>query len=548
MKRRFLPLLCLVVLLLFGFLIFWLAQGAETRSAAQVTWFGAAGQVSGSNALLELGSRKYLVDIGSHYREHMGEGARQTGSLVPPAEEEDFAFDPEEIHAVFLTHAHLDHAGRLPELYRKGFRGTVYVAPPAKPILEVMLEMQIRYDGARQRSWEWSRYLSENKDHFTAHWNHACPWKNKIKPYNKMSLQGSFYDLQKEYQSSGKSIGPCKVCAGHELRPVMQLFTALPYGERKVLDKNTSVSFLDAKHIPGSSSIAFEAETGENQKMRVIFSGDLGSDMSRFLPEPAAAPASHHVFVEATYGDDSRTSTPDAEYKKFIHEIDKTLENGGIVWIPSFALDRSQRILYEIASARQGGLLQKVTDIYLPSPTARKITELYIDNPGWHNPGVSSVLDQIYSSVYKGYLNTDHFNPRPGSLVVTTAGMMDTGASLGLIPHLLPRDDVLLTFVGYQSPFTYGGQLKGSQLRRPAETVTIDGKLVRRAARVKSFSNFSGHGDADDIDRWLKHNRKAKIYLVHGEDEMLRSRQKDLNSKGFADVTIVGKSVTYRLE
>jgi metallo-beta-lactamase family protein len=286
-----------------------------------------------------------------------------------------------------------------------------------------------------------------------------------------------------------------------------------------------------------------QIETSKSEKVNVLFSGDLGNDMSRYLSEPDPAPKADYVFVEGTYGDYSRDFTIEEEYRRFIKEIGSTLSDGGIVWIPAFALDRSQRILHELESAINKGDLQGVSNIYLPSAAARKITKLYIDNPKWHDADVSTALEKIYSSVVKEYLDLDDFTPKPGSIIITTSGMMDSAYSVGLIPHLLHRTDLLIAFVGYQNPFTYGGQLRGG-----ADSVVVDDAEIIKRAKTSIFSCFSGHGDADDIDRWLYHNMQSKIFLVHGEKDSLERRSDDLNRKGFNDVTVVRPLTKYELK
>lgn len=405
---------------------------------AEVTYYGAAGEVSGSLALLEESDCKCLIDVGSHYGEHP-DGVKQETSLVGSTGEREFAFNPASIDAVILTHAHLDHTGRLPELYRKGFRGLIYATPPTKKILEVMLEMQIRYESERTRNWEWSiGYKRKGNDYFKAHWHYDCRWRNRISEHNKRRFRGSLFDIQKQHERIRINVIPCQVCAQQELRHLLAHFKTIPYNERTILGKGISFLFITAKHIPGSSSVSFEIATPNRSKVNIIFSGDVGSDMSRFLSEPEAAPKSDHVFVEGTYGNYSRDFSAEKEYQRFIQEIRDIINKEGIVWIPSFALDRSQRILYEIESAIHKGTLRSVSNIYLPSPTAKKITELYIDNPTWSDIDVSGSLRKIYSlTTAKEYLDLEDFEPKAGSIIITTSGMMDSAYSVGLIPKLL---------------------------------------------------------------------------------------------------------------
>lgn len=510
--------------------------------AVDVNYYGAAQEVSGSMAKLTNGSLNFLVDVGAHYNEHP-DGGIQRNTLTPPTIELDFGFDPASIHCVFLTHAHLDHTGRLPQLVREGFVGKIFTTAATKSILEVMLEMQLRYEKQRIRNWNWSEYSNKGKGYIKAHWNSECQWRRKISRHNLKGFIGSLYQLQKDHESQSIDVSPCKVCARIELDPILSKIVEVKYNTPVFPAQGVHVTFLDAKHIPGSASILFKFETSNGEHRSCIFSGDLGSDMSRFLNEPAIAPTVDAIFVEGTYGDHSRNFEHEDEYLKFRHDIAKSIEEGKIVWIPSFALDRSQRIMYELRVAMQDGVLPASTQIYLPSPTARKVTELYLDNDTWNDAEIELRLNQIYTLTSNEYLDPEEFDPAPGSILITTSGMMDSAFSVGLIDKLLERSEVIIAFVGYQSPFTYGGQIKEG-----SPTVEKDGKTIQKKAEHRSYACFSGHGDADDIDRWLENNIHTDIYLVHGDKESLASRRRDLMDKGFKNVTIVERIATYPLD
>ncbi len=217
-------------------------------NGVNVTYYGAAGEVGGSLAVLEIGDLHYLVDVGSRYGEHP-DGGKQTTSLVAQQKEDKLPFSAKSINAVILTHAHLDHTGRLPELYRKGFRGRVYATQPTKEILAVMLEMQIRYEKNRLRNWRWSKsYKKNRKDYFKAHWHQGCRWSKQIRDYNLATFRGTLYPLQKEHEKQNVTVSPCGECAQYELAPILTLFSTLPYQKKISISDNVYLTLLDAKH------------------------------------------------------------------------------------------------------------------------------------------------------------------------------------------------------------------------------------------------------------------------------------------------------------
>jgi len=405
--------------------------------AVSITYQGGAEEVDGSMALIEYKHTKILLDTGAHINK----------------KENNLTFNPKEINAIFLTHAHLDHIGRLIELYKKGFRGKIFSTKATKELSRVMLNMQ-------------NKYLDTNK---------------------------SF-----------------------SINKVMNLFVTVQF-YKKMKFKDIYFEFFPAKHIPGSSSILFFT----NKK--ILFSGDLGNRIGIFQTLNVKAPKADIVFVETTYGDYVRKSIK-KEFKDFSNTIILNI-NKKIIWIPVFALDRTQKMLYEIGKLFDKNLIPHNTKIYLISPTANKITNLYINNPFWiDNQKAIPIISETFFRSDDWLQN----KLKPPVIILSTSGMISAAASLGLLPQFVSRKDVLLLFVGYQSPNSYGGQIQSGK-----KIIEVNETNFSVNLSYKTFHIFSAHADAKDIDDWLINNKSSKIFLVHGNLENLKKRKQDLMKKGF---------------
>ena len=405
--------------------------------AVSITYQGGAEEIDGSMALIEYKNTKILLDAGSHIESN----------------DTNLTFNPKDIDAIFLTHAHLDHIGRLIELYKKGFRGKVFTTPATAKLSYYMLNMENKYSQ-----------------------QYTLP---SIKPLIRLFNEVSFY--------------------------------------KKTKFKDIYFEFIPAKHIPGSSSILFFT----NKK--ILFSGDLGNRIGIFQTLNIKAPKADIVFVETTYGTYVRRNIK-KEFKDFSNTIIKNI-NTKIIWIPVFALDRTQKMLYEIGQLFDKKLIPLNTKIYLLSPTANKITNLYINNPSWidNKKAIPYIKEAFYRS--DDWLKTI---PKPPVIILSTSGMINAAASLSLLPKLVNRKDVLLLFVGYQSPKSYGGIIQ-----KGLKKIKINGKTLKVNLSYKTFHIFSAHADAKDIDNWLSNNKNSKIFLVHGDLSSLKQRKKDLTKKGF---------------
>ncbi|MHC4598766.1 MAG: MBL fold metallo-hydrolase [Planctomycetota bacterium] len=500
-----------------------------------VSVYGAAGEVSGSLLVLDTGNGSWLIDCGAFYPD--GPGTAEERNIRAAGRNMELPKDARGVSAVFITHAHLDHIGRLPKLIRAGYKGPIYGSDATTAIAAVMLEMQVRYYRFQVRKWVWSR-KSEQKGFITSHWMPNCEWRNQIAQENIRMETCSLDDLAKKPMN----VSPCKTCSKIEVETILRLFKTVPYGRAFTVAKGVHATFYDAGHIPGSASILLEVK-GRDLHKRMLFSGDLGNHLSTLISGPKPAPASDVVFVETTYGDHERASNIAEQFKIFRREVGKAVANNEIVWIPSYALDRTQKILHQLSIGAIEGTIPKDVPIICPLSSARRISHIYrkgiADRKGWFRPDIEGNPSQITpNGLAERY-------PKRGlpcpCVVITASGMMDKIFSKSLLAELLPKAHVHVFLVGWQDPGS-----PGDQLMKRERVLTVDGKRIVVNASVHDFGCFSGHGDAKDIDQWLNaNNHGVRIVLVHGDKEALARRKDDLIRKGYRDVRIAEPTKKY---
>ena len=512
------------------------APVASSPTQAKVTVYGAAGQVSGSLSLLDTGTVRCLIDCGAFYA--------NAEEAVPSAGDAAFAFRPQDINAVFVTHSHQDHIGRLPSLVSQGFRGPIYLTEASRELAAVMLESAVKYDESQKRSWCWSqRSLADAKAQhhaLTVHWRvRLC-----LRPENQPEQSGEhgMHPARVERQPGKRrrrNITVCRKCLANELDDILKLMRVTPYNSPIPIGPGLQAEFLDAGHIPGSASVLFSATISGKEK-RFLFSGDLGNELSALIPGPRPAPNVDAVFVETTYGPKPRGRSVNGEREVFRNAVADAVRNGGIAWIPAFALDRTQKMLYELHLAQQEKLCRATCRSSALRPrqgrfrTSIASTRRTVGSeqrlPTIHWLGRRASLAK--SAKLPGRL------PRP-CVLITSSGMMTHSLSKEMAGKLLPDDSVTVFLVGYQDPDT-----PGSWLKEGKSSITIDNHPIAVRAKIRSFGCFSAHGDSQDIDIWLaKIRRDAKVVLVHGDKSCLTGRREQLTEQGWKSVLIAEPGV-----
>jgi len=425
----------------------------------KLSFHGACREVTGSCNLLEHEGQKFLVDCGIF----QGERFAAERNL------EDFHFDPAEIEYVFLTHAHVDHCGRLPKLYKDGFRGKIFCTEPTRDLAEIML-----LDAARIIAHE--------------------------------ALASGHEALYTEEDVAG----------------LMNHFEILPYDQMSFIDDNIKLKFRDAGHILGSAFIElYIADEGRTKK--IIFSGDLGNSPSPIIRDLEFADGADFVITESTYARGVH-ETKEEGINKLRQAIIETVGLGGVLMIPIFVIEKTQEILFELNYLMENRKIPRVP-IFLDSPLAIKAVEIYRHYEDLYNRNSWNLIksgDDIFDFPgLKFTLTKDESKKinvtQPPKVILASSGMCVGGR----IPfHLkLNLDNKLnqLLFVAYQAQ----GSL-GRKILQGDKTVFVDDQSVEVLAKISVINSFSSHADSPRIMNWLSHIKSPKsatIFVNHGEEE-----------------------------
>lgn len=437
----------------------------------KVKFLGAAKEVTGSSYLLTSGSGKtIIIDFG------MFQGIPELERL----NYEPLSFDPSLLSGAILTHAHLDHSGRLPLLLKYGYKGNIWMTPPTRDLTEISL-----YDTAKIEK--------ENKEQVL--YNHDLAVQTVLK------FETVEYDTPKQ-------IG------------------------------DFNVVFRDAGHILGASSLEITDLNPDSDFKKIVFSGDLGN-----TPEPLERPtemvdSADVVVMESTYGDRIHPKSDPANDVQ--SEINKIERDGGILLIPTFSLDRTQEILHMIMHLKKSGKVKNETQIYVDSPMAEKATRVYVEYPKYFNQEVQSDLKvgDIFSfpgltTVQKGADSEAlHQNASP-KVIIAGSGMMTGGRIVAHAAYYLPIASTRLLIVGYQAEGTLGRRILNGE-----KTLNINGATVNVAATITETQAMSSHADQSQLISWLKHIQNVKkVFLTHGEIQSQSALTEKIKSEiGIADV------------
>jgi metallo-beta-lactamase family protein len=515
----------------------------EAAAAVTVAVHGAAGEVDGSLTVVRHGARTYLVDCGVHLGDDKENAARNR----------ELPVDPEKLDGVFITHAHADHMGKLPLLVRKGYRGPIHCTRGSEQLMAVGLPMSIRYESSVPRMWQWSRarvlqHLKLDstpraaRPYQVVHFHQGCNSLRMIQSGNKEMYSGTLAELRERLKVS---VNPCRECGNQESRQMLSQLKGHTYGERLPLPDGGAFTLLDAGHIPGSASVLLELGG-----KRLLFSGDMGHDLNPLQAGAPPAPPVDAVWVESTYGGQVRKPEVADESRRFVEAIAACVKEGGVAWIPAYALDRTQKVLYLILQAQAQGLISKQVPIHCQSPTAVSYTQLYeaeVQKPSldrWFRPEVYK-LGGVWPWNVDREIRPDLKGP---AILITTTAVLDEPDHADMAEARLADPKTKVLMVGYSDPDARGGQLKRIVREgKAAEIVFGDRRVMVEPSRLQEYRFLSGHLDLNDVKGWLSRQDKAKVRIttVHGEPSSLAKLRDELKAAGFANVTVAerGKPV-----
>jgi len=463
---------------------------------ATLSFHGATGHVTGSCHLVETARTRVLLDCG------LFQGPPDVEAL----NEKPFPFDSAGIHAVVLSHAHLDHSGRLPKLVRDGFRGTIYVTPPTLDLLDIMLK-----DAAylQERDAEWAARHKNN------HGNHEPQ---------------PLYTIE----DAEKTLALCRT---------------VDYGESFNVADDVTVTFHNAGHILGSAIVEVSIkDTGKTH--RLVFSGDLGHGSSPLMPAPDRITGADTLLLESTYGDRDHRPMADT-LKEFDEILVKAGHEGGNVLIPAFAVERTQEVLFRLGELYQSGKLKQPM-VFLDSPMAIAATGVYVKYIDELPPATRAAIERGGRSVEK-FLpvlrltrTTEEsmaINRVRGAIIIAGSGMCTGGRIRHHLKYNIEREDTHVIIVGFQAQGTTGRALVDG-----AKNLRLFGRDYRVRAQIHTVGGFSAHAGQTELVDWASHFTVTRphCHLVHGEPDKVAALATALKARlGWdAHIPTTGQSIT----
>ena len=438
----------------------------------KLIFVGAAHEVTGSCHYIEVGGKHILVDYG------MEQGVNVFENVPLPVDESLIDY-------VLLTHAHIDHTGLLPLLYAKGFRGQVYATDATADLCSIMLR-----DCAHIQMME-------------------AEWKNrKAKRSESVAAMEPLYTME-------------------DAEGVIKRLVSCHYDQKVVVCDEMTIRFSDIGHLLGSASIeVWLTENGNTKK--IVFSGDIGNKNDPLLRNPSTTKTADYVVMESTYGDRLHA----VERPDYVHELaailKETFDRGGNVVIPSFAVGRTQELLYFLRKIKVDGLVKGHEDfpVYVDSPLAVEATEIFQENrmECFAGEALDMVREGINPLSFPGLklaITSDesreiNFNETP-KVIISASGMCEAGRIRHHLKHNLWRPECSILFVGYQAVGTLGRLIVEG-----IDEVKLFGESIQVRAEIKKLAGMSGHADKNGLIEWITgfEEKPRKVFIVHGEDSV----------------------------
>ncbi len=432
----------------------------------KIKFIGAARIVTGSCYLFTVKDYQFLLECG------MFQGEKEETKL----NYDPFPFEPARIKFVILSHAHIDHTGLIPKLVRDGFKGTIYCTKPTKDLCDIMLQD--------------SGHLQESENYT----------ENKKRMRQGLPLRNTLY--------TQKDAIAC-----------MKNFKGYDYDEEIKITPEVTIVYRDAGHILGSAII--ELYIKEEKTTKIVFSGDLGQKDTPIVRDPTFIKDADYVMMETTYGD--RIHEKAEERKQKLQAIlSKTLKRGGKVIIPSFAIERTQELLYHMNYLVEHGLIPK-TNLFLDSPLAIDATDIFLKYPQYYDKETLALFKKgdspfrfpglRYTKKTEESKELNEYD-KP-CIIVAGAGMCNGGRIKHHLKHNVWNAKNTILFIGDQAKGTLG-----RQILEHAEFIRIYGEEYKVAAEIEKINAYSAHADQNGLLEWVRYfNKPKKVFLVHGEEK-----------------------------
>jgi metallo-beta-lactamase family protein len=436
----------------------------------KLTFCGGAQTVTGSSFLLEAAGQKILLDCG------MFQGSKH----LRARNSNEFPYNPAEIDYVILSHAHIDHSGLIPRLVKEGFRGKILATPATIDLVSIMLPD--------------SGHIQEME----------AEWQNR-----------------KNLRAGRPPVEPLYTV--EDALRALAYFLPVDYYQRFWLSERMALTFYNSGHILGSA-ITELTIVGAERTEKVVYTGDLGKSDQPIIRDPDVLEEADYVIIESTYG--TRLHERAKQKEEILEQVIKqTVGRRGNIVIPSFAVGRTQEVLYLLSRLMRDNLIPNLP-IYIDSPLAISATEIFSRHPECYDVEMRELLHSgqdpfMFPEVIftKTAEESKQINNSPGgSLIISASGMADAGRIKHHLKHNLWRPESTVLFVGYQAEGTLG-----RRIRDGARIVKIFGEEIKVNARVVSVDGFSAHADRTELLRWLSKllRKPRQVFLVHGEEDVL---------------------------
>jgi metallo-beta-lactamase family protein len=474
----------------------------------EIQFLGAVGTVTGSQYLVTCGERRVLVDCG------IFQGSPEEVSRNRMA----FAFEASSVDALLLTHAHLDHCGRIPALVKAGYAGPIHATGGTLDLTEIVLRDAAKLQGEAEARWRRRHPEAETPGEGTE---------------EAAAVETDEGDLPAKIRSAppeARTMIPAALYTVEDVERTISLFRPVEYEQALVVLPGIAATFHDAGHILGSAIIELRVTDG-GSTTTIVFSGDLGRDDTPILRDPTPISHADFLLVESTYGNREHAPMEQSveELAQAVHEV---ADARAALLVPSFAIGRTQELIWVLDDLLREGRIPHLP-LYLDSPMASKASDVYGRHPEEYDDETAALLQSGDAPLeYPGEQYTNEVDeskairtqPRP-LMIVASSGMLTGGRILHHLKDFLPDPGCTLLFIGYQGQGTLG-----YAIQHGAKKARIDGVRYPVNCRVRSISGFSAHADEHELEAWVRNfaaaggsagsdGRPKRVFVVHGDPD-----------------------------